>query len=218
MLQLRPSCECCNRDLPAESADAVICSFECTFCRDCAEGALGGRCPNCGGELVARPRRPAEKLGKFPASTERVFKPQGCGRRVGRVVATLLVAGLAGIGTTASAQTAQPATSVGRTPVASRELPGDPARSLTAIVVELPPGIKVGSHQHAGTVFAYVVEGSVRSQLNDGEVVEYKTGQSWMEPPGTTHSLTENPSPSAPARLLAVFVAPTGAQLTTPGR
>jgi len=112
----------------------------------------------------------------------------------------------------------QPASSVGRTPVASRELPGDPGRSLTAIVVELPPGIKVGSHQHAGTVFAYVVEGSVRSQLNDGEVVEYKTGQSWMEPPGTTHSLTENPSPSAPARLLAVFVAPTGAQLTTPGR
>ena len=79
MLQLRPNCECCNRDLPPE-ADARICSFECTFCRDCAEGALGGRCPNCGGELVARPRRPAAKLATFPPSTVRVYKPEGCAR------------------------------------------------------------------------------------------------------------------------------------------
>jgi uncharacterized protein len=78
MLQLRPGCECCDRDLPPESADARICSFECTFCRACAETTLGGRCPNCGGELVARPRRPAEKLQKYPASTERVFKPERC--------------------------------------------------------------------------------------------------------------------------------------------
>jgi hypothetical protein len=78
MLQLRPNCECCNRDLPPESQDALICSFECTFCRACAATVLKGRCPNCGGELVARPRRPAAKLQKFPASTERVFKPDGC--------------------------------------------------------------------------------------------------------------------------------------------
>jgi uncharacterized protein len=78
MLQLRPCCECCNRDLPPDSADAFICSFECTFCRSCKEGALAGKCPNCGGELVARPRRPATKLAKYPASTERVYKPQGC--------------------------------------------------------------------------------------------------------------------------------------------
>jgi hypothetical protein len=78
MLQLRPNCECCDRDLPPESADARICSFECTFCADCATQRLHGRCPNCGGELVARPRRPAAKLAKFPASTERVFKPGGC--------------------------------------------------------------------------------------------------------------------------------------------
>lgn len=81
MLQLRPGCECCNVDLPPQSADARICSFECTFCRGCAEGVLGGRCPNCGGELVARPRRPADRLAKYPASSERVFKPQGCGTR-----------------------------------------------------------------------------------------------------------------------------------------
>ena len=78
MLELRPSCECCNRDLPPESEEALICSFECTFCRTCASERLAGKCPNCGGELVARPRRPAEKLAKFPASTQRVHKPEGC--------------------------------------------------------------------------------------------------------------------------------------------
>lgn len=78
MLQLRPNCECCNRDLPPASDDALICSFECTFCRDCATAVLKGVCPNCGGELVARPRRPAGKLAAFPASTQRLFKPQGC--------------------------------------------------------------------------------------------------------------------------------------------
>src|SRR6185312_7445446 len=57
MLQLRPNCECCNRDLPPGSAEARICSFECTFCEACASGVLGGRCPNCGGERVPRPRR-----------------------------------------------------------------------------------------------------------------------------------------------------------------
>ena len=78
MLELRPGCECCDRDLPPESADAVICSFECTFCRPCAEMQLRARCPNCGGELVARPRRPADKLAKYPASTRRIHKPDGC--------------------------------------------------------------------------------------------------------------------------------------------
>jgi hypothetical protein len=81
MLQLRPNCECCNRDLRPESTDALICSFECTFCRSCADGVLRGRCPNCGGELMTRPRRPAEKLAKYPASLERIFKAQGCVKR-----------------------------------------------------------------------------------------------------------------------------------------
>jgi hypothetical protein len=78
MLQLRPNCECCNKDLPPESEEAVICSFECTFCRECANGALGGRCPNCGGNLVARPVRPAAMLLRYPASTERKVKEGGC--------------------------------------------------------------------------------------------------------------------------------------------
>ncbi len=79
MLQLRPSCECCNTDLPPEAENAVICSFECTFCVSCSQSKLLGVCPNCGGELVRRPRRPVAKLDQYPASTERVYKPQGCG-------------------------------------------------------------------------------------------------------------------------------------------
>lgn len=78
MLQLRPSCECCNVDLPPQSTEAFICSFECTFCRGCAVDVLHNRCPNCGGELVSRPRRPAEKLAKYPPSTERVRKAENC--------------------------------------------------------------------------------------------------------------------------------------------
>ena len=78
MLQLRPNCECCDRDLPPESLDALICSFECTFCKTCVETVLHGICPNCGGELVRRPIRPAAALAQYPASTERVVKKGGC--------------------------------------------------------------------------------------------------------------------------------------------
>lgn len=78
MLQLRPSCECCDADLPPASRHARICSFECTFCAHCADTRLAGVCPNCGGELVPRPVRPASKLAKYPASTQRVHKPEGC--------------------------------------------------------------------------------------------------------------------------------------------
>lgn len=78
MLALRPNCECCDKDLPPEAPDAVICSFECTFCTDCASERLpGGRCPNCGGELVKRPVRPADRLRKFPPSEKRVVKTHG---------------------------------------------------------------------------------------------------------------------------------------------
>ena len=78
MLALRPGCECCDRDLPPDSGEAMICSFECTFCRDCVSGPLKGVCPNCGGDFAPRPHRPAGKLAKYPASTKRIFKPQGC--------------------------------------------------------------------------------------------------------------------------------------------
>ena len=78
MLELRPNCECCDKDLGPESTEARICSFECTFCATCAETVLGGQCPNCGGELLARPRRPAGKLANNPPSSTRVFNPGGC--------------------------------------------------------------------------------------------------------------------------------------------
>ncbi len=72
MLQLRPNCECCDRDLPGESPHAMICSFECTFCATCAHDVLNDTCPNCGGELVRRPARPLAALAKYPASSTRV--------------------------------------------------------------------------------------------------------------------------------------------------
>ena len=77
MLLLKPGCECCDVDLPPDAVDARICSFECTFCAACAE-RLSKLCPNCGGELVRRPIRPAGKLAGHPASTTRVHKPSGC--------------------------------------------------------------------------------------------------------------------------------------------
>jgi hypothetical protein len=72
MLALRPNCECCDRDLPADSTEARICTYECTFCAECVETRLGGACPNCGGNFAARPIRPASMLARHPASTERV--------------------------------------------------------------------------------------------------------------------------------------------------
>ena len=74
MLELRPNCECCDRDLPVDSLEARICTFECTFCADCVAGPLGGVCPNCGGDFVRRPIRPVGKLARFPASTTRVVR------------------------------------------------------------------------------------------------------------------------------------------------
>jgi len=89
-----------------------------------------------------------------------------------------------------------------------------PGHNLSAVTVELAPGAALPSHTHAGFVFAYVLEGTARSQLNQGEVAEYIAGQSWIEPPGTVHSLTQNPSATETMKLLAVFVAQDGAELT----
>src|SRR6266581_884749 len=75
MLELRPTCENCNAALPPNSNDAMICSFECTFCRSCVENILHNVCPNCGGGFCPRPIRPKRDwkdgnyLGAFPAST-----------------------------------------------------------------------------------------------------------------------------------------------------
>jgi len=72
MLEMRPNCERCDKDLPPASDQAMVCSFEYTFCVDCVAGPLAGACPNCGGELQQRPTRAAALLAKFPASTKRI--------------------------------------------------------------------------------------------------------------------------------------------------
>jgi hypothetical protein len=76
MLQLRPHCECCGASLAPDAPDAMICSFECTFCAACVDGRLGGVCPNCGGGFERRPRRPAALRARYPASTAR--RPLAC--------------------------------------------------------------------------------------------------------------------------------------------
>ena len=81
MLELRPTCEHCNKPLPPESLQAMICSFECTFCAECAEQVLHNVCPNCGGGFSPRPIRPANNwkgddyLGKYPASHTITHRP-----------------------------------------------------------------------------------------------------------------------------------------------
>jgi hypothetical protein len=75
MLELRPNCECCDRDLPPKSPEARICTYECTFCAGCAETRFAGVCPNCGGGFVPRPIRPPAMLLKHPASRERFTQP-----------------------------------------------------------------------------------------------------------------------------------------------
>jgi len=81
MLEMRPGCECCDRDLPPDSKEAWICSFECTFCTECVEHVLRGVCPNCGGGFTRRPHRSGGNLERHPASSERIFNPGGCGAR-----------------------------------------------------------------------------------------------------------------------------------------
>lgn len=74
MLEIRPNCEICDRDLPPDSQIALICSFECTFCTSCIASRDGDHCPNCGGDLQKRPRRMGPALERHPASTKRVLK------------------------------------------------------------------------------------------------------------------------------------------------
>lgn len=74
MLELRPNCECCDKDLAPDSTEAMICTFECTFCIECVEVRLDNTCPNCGGNFTTRPIRPVKHLKNYPASTERILQ------------------------------------------------------------------------------------------------------------------------------------------------
>jgi quercetin dioxygenase-like cupin family protein len=100
-------------------------------------------------------------------------------------------------------------------PVFATQLPNVPGKSLTAVVVRYAPGAASPSHHHAGSVFAYVLSGVIRSQVStEGPAKDYKVGETFFEPPGSDHLISANASTTEPASLLAIFVADDGAVLT----
>jgi len=104
-------------------------------------------------------------------------------------------------------------------PVISVKLPNVPGKSLSAALVTYPPGGKSGKHHHAGSVFAFVVSGAIRSENSaTGPVKVYKAGEAFFEPPSSEQLVSENASETEPASLLAVFVADDSAKLTTPDK
>ncbi len=127
-------------------------------------------------------------------------------------LAALLACALLGSADAHEQDTAQ---SVQRRILQTEPLSHLPGNTLTALEVEIAPGGSAARHRHAGSQFVYVLSGSIRSQLNDGPAVVYKAGESWIEPAGVVHSMAENVSKTEPVKLLAVFIAPTGAELTT---
>jgi quercetin dioxygenase-like cupin family protein len=132
-----------------------------------------------------------------------------------RIIAALAIGAVALLGATFVAKADGDRVS----PVFSGQLPNVPGKSLTAVVVNYVPGGKSPAHHHAGSVFAYVLSGSIRSENSaTGPAKVYHTGESFFEPPGSEHLVSENASTTEPASLLAVFVADDGATLTMPGK
>ena len=100
--------------------------------------------------------------------------------------------------------------------IASQKLPNVPGKSITAVRVSYPPGGKSGKHHHAGSVLAFVLSGEIRSENSaTGPAKVYQAGESFFEPPGSEHLVSENASATEPASLLAIFIADDGAELTT---
>jgi quercetin dioxygenase-like cupin family protein len=100
-------------------------------------------------------------------------------------------------------------------PIGSYALPNVAGKRVTIVRVFYGPGGFTRPHRHSGSVTAYVTKGEIRSQLGGGPVETFKAGQSFFEPPGSTHMVSANASTTEPAELIAVFVADEGAQLTT---
>jgi len=103
--------------------------------------------------------------------------------------------------------------------VYEHELPNVPGKSIKGVLVEYPPGGSSPAHTHPNSAFIYatILEGAIRSQVNDGPVITYRAGESFSELPGDRHGVSENASTTEPARLLAVFVVDTDEKnLTTP--
>jgi quercetin dioxygenase-like cupin family protein len=100
-------------------------------------------------------------------------------------------------------------------PIASHALPNVAGKRVTVVRVFYGPGGFTPPHTHSGSVTAYITKGEIRSQLGGGPVETFKVGQSFFEPPGSTHLVSANASNTEPAELIAIFVADEGAQLTT---
>lgn len=135
---------------------------------------------------------------------------------VGRAAALLAIGLVVGLVTlpVARAVAGQDAGTI--KPVASEKLPNVPGKSVSAIVVNYAPGGKSGRHHHAGSVLAYVLSGAIRSENSaTGPSKVYQAGESFFEPPGSEHLVSENASTTEPASLLAIFIADDGAELTT---
>lgn len=106
--------------------------------------------------------------------------------------------------------------SVSRELLAKEPLPDLPGHVLTSVTVELAPGAIVGPHRHGGFVYVYLLQGRIRSRLNNEPPIEYVAGQSWVEPAGVLHRKTENPSTTEPAKFLAVIIGKADAVITQP--
>ena len=92
-------------------------------------------------------------------------------------------------------------------PLSCEKLPNVPGQSIATALVEFPPNAYTSRHKHPGSVMAFVIKGTLRSQMDGGPAVTYTTGQTWFEAPGAIHAFAENASATEPAELLAIFVA-----------
>jgi len=106
------------------------------------------------------------------------------------------------------------ASGITATKISEEKLAHVPGKTVTVEIVEFPPGAVAAEHHHAGSVTAYILAGTLRSQLGGGPAIEYKPGESFFEPPGAIHVLAQNPSATEPTRFMAIHIADDGAQLT----
>ena len=162
----------------------------------------------------ARGRRHAS-LRQLPRAEEHATMSQSS-RAIRATAAAVLAAGvfIASLTAITSAGAAGADEKVSRTRAFETKLPNVPGKTLTALVVTYAPGGKSVKHHHAGSVYAYVLSGEIRSETSaTGPATVYKAGESFFEPPGSEHLVSENASATEPASLLAVFVADDGAVL-----
>jgi quercetin dioxygenase-like cupin family protein len=138
-------------------------------------------------------------------------------RGIGALGSVLVLAASIGVAVRFADERADAAEGESVTPVFAYELPNLPGQKMSGLLVRYVPGGSSPPHHHTtkGSVVAYVLEGAIRSKVNDGPETVYRAGESWFEPPGSAHPVSANASATEPAALLAVFVAEDGAELTT---